>query len=188
MCHEINNVRKYRCGISVLPSVLIVYSGVLVGKVVVFGHGIAIDSAHGVFLLAVAFVLRRALFSSVILCVDVCCSAALRRALISSFCSAVKLFRLALSLALLAALISSFCSVVEMCSVVKLFRSALYLALLRALISSFCSDVKLFCRALLRSLSWLILSSKMFEIGCICSAITLSQHLFLIVILRRVIG
>jgi hypothetical protein len=105
----------------VIPSVLIVYSGMLVegetvgeavpslacdlcvfdapffvGKVTAFGHGIAIDSLHGVFLLAAAFALRSAniavLSSSVLFC-----RAALLRALISSFCSAVKLLRRALS-------------------------------------------------------------------------------------------
>ena len=126
-----------------LPLVLMVYSGVLTGKVAAFGHGIAMDSVHGVFLLRAAFVLRRALFSSVILCIDVRCSDALLRALISFFCSAVKLFRLTLSL-----------------------------ALLRALISSFCSVVKLFRLVLSRSrLAW-FLSSEMFDICCLCSAIS----------------
>ena len=44
-------------------------TGFMVGKSVTFGHGIAIDAAHGVFLLAAAFTLRRAsivaLFSSI---------------------------------------------------------------------------------------------------------------------------
>ena len=89
--------------IGVLPLILMVYSGVLVGDVAAFGHGItALESAHVVFLLA-AKLFRLALLHK----------------LISSFCSAAKLFRLALALALLCALISSFCSSV------KLFRRAL---------------------------------------------------------------
>jgi hypothetical protein len=132
----------------VLPSVLIVYSGVLVegeaggevvpslavdecvvdasftdGKAIAFGHDIMMDSAHGVLLLAASFALRLAssvaLTSSVMLCIDARCRAALLRSLISSFSSAVKLPSLVLSWALLHALISSFYSVV------KLFRRAL---------------------------------------------------------------
>ena len=137
---------------SVLPSVPMVYSGMLieggvgcetflslavdrcvlntgfiVGKSVTFGHGIAIDSAQGVFLLYVAFTLRRAsnvaLFSSVMLCVDVC------RLTLSSCLSFVDKFFL---LALCCAFLSS----------KALFCRA---ALLRALISSFCLSVKLLC-------------------------------------------
>jgi hypothetical protein len=82
------------------------------GKAIAFGHDIAMDSAHGVFLLAASFDLRWAsnvaLFSSVMVCVDARCRAALLRVLISSFCSSVKLLRLVLSSALLRALISSF--------------------------------------------------------------------------------
>ena len=143
MCHVINKL----VNICVLPSVLMVYSGKLVGKIAAFGHGIAMDSAHVVSLLAFAFFLRRDLFSSVILCVDVCCSAALLRALICSFRSGAKLFRLAVAL-----------------------------TLLRALISSFCSVVKLFRRALSRSrLAW-FLSCEMFALGCLWSAITVPER------------
>ena len=92
-----------------LPSVLMVYSGVLVEgeapsltvdpcvldarffvvKVAALGHGIAMDSLHGVFLVATSFALRLAsnvaLFSSVML-LDVRCQASLLRSLVSSFC------------------------------------------------------------------------------------------------------
>ena len=100
----------------VLPSVLMVYSGVFVEgetpsltvdpcvldarffvvKFAAFGHGIAMDSLHGVFLLATSFALRLAssvaLFSSGML-LDVRCRASLLRSLVFSFLSAVKLFR-----------------------------------------------------------------------------------------------
>ena len=77
-------------------------TGFMVGKSVTFGHGIAIDAAHGVFLLDAAFTLRRAssvaLFSSVMLCVDV------RRLALSSCLSSVDIFCL---LALCCAFLSS---------------------------------------------------------------------------------
>jgi hypothetical protein len=69
----------------------------IVCKVFAIGHVIAMDSLHGVFLLAAAFALRRAsiaiLSCTDLLCVDVGFLLALLRALVSSFCSAVILFR-----------------------------------------------------------------------------------------------
>jgi hypothetical protein len=97
-------------------------------KAIAFGHGIAMDWAHGVFLLAAVFSLRRAssvaLFSSGNVSVGVGHRVALLRSLISSLSSAVKLCSLALFWALLRALISSFCSAV------KLFSLLLFWALL----------------------------------------------------------
>ena len=152
----------------------------MVGKSVTFGHGIAIDAAHGVFLLAAAFTLRRAssvaLFCSVMLRVDV------RRLALSSCLSSGDIFFL-LSLcraflsssdlfcrvALLSELISSFSSSVKLfwraCQDVRcrslsscLFSMDLFsrAALLCLLISSFCAAVKLFRRALSRSQKILI--------------------------------
>src|SRR6266540_4001400 len=48
-------------------------------------------------------------------------------------------------------------------------------ALLRVLIFSFCSVVNLFRRALSRSRLARFLSSEMFAIGCLCSAITVTE-------------
>jgi hypothetical protein len=145
------------------PSVVVRFT---VSEKDAFGHGIAIESAQGVFRLAAAFVLRLAsnafLFSGAIFCLLALCSvflsssvllcrAVLLRTLISFFCSAVN--ALLCQAALLRALIS--------CAL--LGRSAL----LRALISSFCSVVKLFRRALSRSRLARFLSSEMFAAGCL---------------------
>ena len=81
-------------GCEVSPSVAVdlcvLNIGFMVGKSVTFGHGIAIEAAHGVFLLVAAFTLRRAssvvLFSSVMLCVDV------RRLVLTSCFSSVDIF------------------------------------------------------------------------------------------------
>ena len=69
----------------------------IVCKIAAFGHGIAIDSGHGVFLLAAAFSMRRACTDGLLSSVMVHRGTVLLRALISSFCSCVKLSRRALS-------------------------------------------------------------------------------------------
>lgn len=64
--------------------------GVNVGFVIASGRGIAMDSAHGVLFLALAFSLRRA-SSDCLSCSGILCDDVLRRSLSSSLCSGVKL-------------------------------------------------------------------------------------------------
>jgi hypothetical protein len=149
-----------------------------VAKDATIGHDNAMESAQGVFRLAAAFVLRLA-SNSCLSCSGMLCLRALLLAFISClfmgaifcllplccvFLSSSDLFCRAI---LLLALISFFCSAVSV-----LLRRA---ALLRAFISSLCSVVKLFRWALSRSRLAQFLSSELFAIGRLWSAITVSE-------------